>query len=62
MKYRIISPRIGTPGELYEPQVWVNIGHLIANGFIEPEHNHAGDTAPTDAKPAKTKTSRQPKE
>jgi len=62
MKYRIISPRLGTPGELYEPQVWVNIGHLIANGFIEAADTNAGDTAPTDPKPAKTKTSRQPKE
>lgn len=62
MKYRIISPRLGTPGELYEPQVWVNIDHLLKNGFIERADTDAGDTAPTDQKPAKTKTSRQPKE
>jgi hypothetical protein len=36
MKYRIVSPRIGTPGEIYEPPVWVNLGVLIDGGFIEP--------------------------
>lgn len=58
MKYRIVSPRIGTPGELYEPEVWVNIHHLVQAGFIEP----AEDPAPADPKPAKTKTTKEPKE
>ena len=29
MKYRIVSPRLGTPGEIYNPPVWVNIGAPI---------------------------------
>jgi hypothetical protein len=62
MKYRIVSPRLGTPGELYEPQVWVNIDHLLKNGFIEPAHTDSGDTAPEPEKPATNKTSRKPKE
>ena len=58
MKYRIVSRRLGTPGDPYEPEVWVNLQHLLVAGFIEP----ADDPAPEDPKPAKTKTSRQPKE
>lgn len=58
MKYRIVSRRLGTPGDIYEPEVWVNIGHLLAAGFIEP----ADDPAPADPKPAKTKSKTQPKE
>jgi len=58
MKYRIVSPRVGTPGEIYEPEVWVNLGVLLAGGFIEP----AEDPAPEAQKPAKTKTKTEPKE
>jgi len=35
MAYRIISPRIGTPGDLWEPEVWVNVHALVKGGFIE---------------------------
>ena len=59
MKYRILSPRLGTPGEIYNPAVWVNTDHLVKNGFIEPVQT---DTAPTVQEPAKTKTSKKPKE
>ena len=62
MKYRIVSPRIGTPGELYEPETWINIHHLLQAGFIEPAEQPAKDPAPADPKPAKTKTTKQPKE
>lgn len=58
MKYRIISPRLGTPGELYEPEIWVNLQVLLNNGFIEP----AEDPAPEQPKPAKTKPKKQPEE
>lgn len=51
MKYRIVSPRVGTPGELYEPEVWVNLGVLLNNGFIVPDE----DYLPPDDKPAKPK-------
>ena len=58
MKYRIVSRRLGTPGDLYEPEVWVNLQHLLVAGFIEP----ADDPAPAALKPAKTKSKTQPKE
>lgn len=58
MKYRVVSPRVGTPGEIYEPEVWVNLQHLLNAGFIEP----AEDPAPEAPKPAKTKTKTEPKE
>ena len=58
MKYRIVSRRLGTPGDPYEPEVWVNLQHLLVGGFIEP----ADDPAPEDPKPAKTKSKTQPKE
>lgn len=58
MKYRIVSPRVGTPGEIYEPEAWINLQHLINGGFIEPVEDH-----PQPAhKPAKTKPKNQPKE
>ena len=47
MQYRIVSPRVGTPGEIYNPETWVNIGVLIDGGFIEPIN------APEPEKPAK---------
>jgi hypothetical protein len=35
MNYVIISPRVGTPGEPYEPKPGINIKALLAGGFIE---------------------------
>jgi len=35
MKYTVISPRVGTPGETYEPVDGVNIDALLLAGFIE---------------------------
>jgi len=35
MKYTILSPRIGTPGDEYEVIEGVNIDALVAGGFIE---------------------------
>jgi hypothetical protein len=49
MKYEIVSPRIGTPGDNYEPANGVNVDALLAGGFIIQ--------SPTKApKGAKTKT------
>jgi len=49
MKYEIVSPRIGTPGDEYVPANGVNIDALVAGGFIIQ--------SPTKApKGAKTKT------
>lgn len=33
--YKIISPRVGTPGDKYEPVEGVNVEALLAGGFIE---------------------------
>ena len=33
--YKILSPRIGTPGDKYEPVEGVNVDALLAGGFIE---------------------------
>lgn len=35
MAYRIISPRLGTPGDKYEPTEGVNIDALLEHGFVE---------------------------
>jgi hypothetical protein len=32
--YKIVSPRIGTPGETYTPEDGVNVEALLAGGFI----------------------------
>lgn len=49
MKYTILSPRIGTPGDAYEPVDGVNVEALVAGGFIEQSTVKA-------PKGAKTKT------
>jgi hypothetical protein len=32
--YRIVSNRIGTPGDIYEPEAGVNVEALLLHGFI----------------------------
>jgi hypothetical protein len=49
MKYTILSPRIGTPGDTYEPVNGVNVDELVAGGFIQQSTVKA-------PKGAKTKT------
>ena len=49
MKYTILSPRIGTPGDTYEPVDGANVNALVAGGFIEQSTVKA-------PKGAKTKT------
>ena len=49
MKYTIISPRLGTPGDTYEPVDDVNVEALVAGGFIQQSTVKA-------PKGAKTKT------
>lgn len=46
MKYRIISPRVGTPGDLWEPPVQINVGILLKHGFIEAVDNAKTANAP----------------
>jgi hypothetical protein len=47
--YKIISPKVGTPGDVFEPADGINIQALIDGGFIQDTHI---DTS----KPAKNKT------
>ena len=49
MKYTIISPRVGIPGDTYEPVDSVNVDALVAGGFLEQSTVKA-------PKGAKTKT------
>jgi hypothetical protein len=35
MKYTVISPRVGTPGDTYELVDGVNIDALLLDGFVE---------------------------
>ena len=59
MPYKIISPRVGTPGEEYDAEGaeanGINIAALVEGGFIEQSTN---DTA----KPAKTNSKNTPKD
>ena len=59
MKYRIISPRIGTPGALWEPPVQINVGILLAHGFIEAVDNNQ---TPNTPKPKKAKVVKSEKD
>lgn len=54
MKYRIVSPRIGTPGALWEPEVFVNVHALLDGGFIE----RVTDETPDEPKPKKAKVAK----
>jgi hypothetical protein len=59
MPYKIISPRVGTPGDEYDAEGaeanGINIAALVEGGFIEQSTN---DTA----KPAKTNSKNTPKD
>jgi hypothetical protein len=35
MKYEIVSPRLGTVGDKFDPKPGVNVGALLDNGFIK---------------------------
>jgi hypothetical protein len=35
--YIIISPRIGTPGDVYEPQEGINLDALIEAGLVSTD-------------------------
>jgi DNA-binding Lrp family transcriptional regulator len=53
MAYRIISPRLGTPGDLWEPEVWVNVHALVEGGFIESVGSNSSPDKPAKAKVSK---------
>ena len=54
MNYRIVSPRVGTPGALWEPEVFVNVHALLEGGFIE----RVTDETPDVPKPKKAKVAK----
>jgi hypothetical protein len=35
--YIIVSPRLGTPGDVYEPQEGVNVEALIEGGLVSTD-------------------------
>jgi hypothetical protein len=35
MKYEIVSPRLGTVGDKFDPKPGVNVTALLDNGFIK---------------------------
>jgi len=35
--YIIVSPRIGTPGDIYEPQEGINVDALIEAGLVSTD-------------------------
>lgn len=53
MKYVIVSPRVGTPGDEYQPTPGINVAALIASGAIRET---AKASTPTATKSAKTKS------
>lgn len=42
-RYRILSPRIGKPGELWTPGPGVNVEALVRGGFVAPVPDDAND-------------------
>ena len=58
MRYLIVSPRVGTPGDEYQPRPGVSVEALLAMGAIRE-----ADEVSTPAKPKSAKTkSKKPKE
>ena len=55
MTYRIVSPRIGTHGDIYEPEAGVNVEALLAGGFIVA-------TVSTETAPKRRKVKPAPEE
>lgn len=66
MKYIIVSPRVGTPGEPFEPEIVVNLHALLEGGFIKRADDATEETteepSPAPTKSAKNKSSKAPTE
>ena len=58
MSFVIASEKIGKIGELYEPKAGINVGALLAGGFII----EAEVSTTEEEKPAKTKPKKASKE
>jgi hypothetical protein len=48
--YKIISPKVGTPGDVFEPADGINIQALIDGGFVEETHTTPGKSAKNKTK------------
>ncbi len=59
MSFLIASERLGKIGELYEPKAGINVGALLAGGFIT---KRAEVSTTEEEKPAKTKPKKASKE
>jgi len=54
MSFFIASERLGKIGELYEPRAGINVGALLAGGFIiETEVSTTEEEKPAKTKPKK---------
>ena len=58
MSFVIASEKIGKIGELYEPKAGINVGALLAGGFIVEQEVSTTE----EEKPAKTKPKKASKE
>jgi hypothetical protein len=58
MSYVIASEKLGKIGELYEPKAGINVGALLAGGFIVKQEVSTTE----EEKPAKTKPKKASKE
>jgi hypothetical protein len=59
MSFFIASEKLGTIGELYTPKAGINVGALLAGGFIT---ERAEVSTTEEEKPAKTKSKKAHKE
>jgi hypothetical protein len=59
MSFFIASEKLGKIGELYIPKAGINVGALLAGGFIT---ERAEVSTTEEEKPAKTKSKKAPKE
>jgi hypothetical protein len=59
MSYLIASEKLGKIGELFEPKAGINVGALLAGGFIT---ERAEVSTTEEEKPAKTKPKKASKE
>lgn len=50
MPYKIINPRLGTPGDEYAAADGINIAALVEGGFIEQSTNETQKPAKTNSK------------
>ena len=64
MSFVIASEKLGKIGELYDPKAGINVGALLAGGFITLLEEVESDEVSTteEEKPAKTKSKKAHKE